>query len=359
MKINCDISDAKEDLEKLDKHFLEHLFRNENEISSETEINVNNFYSWLKKKKILWKRLDNKKYNKIKIKNKVFDISNNEKINKILISNGIFYHMRDSYAGKPSFLLAKIIKLQKKKQYTVIILGKELARDLRRSYYSQCELIGNHVFCRMEAEKFYFSELIKKIKLKRLKRAEKEILISGLKSENLTLDDIVKNFDSTLEKQTKIHISHELGHAITRDKKIFPNKLFFSIANNFSYTDIEWFMDAIHEVLAETVDGGRISMLIKTNNFFLTSLFFYEGISNFNVHPILEFKNKILFGNKKNLKKMFLESAHNKNFSSIEKMRSETYEEMKNFITKIKNINKISNKQVTRKNILKIINQYK
>ena len=106
--MNCDISDAKEDLTKIEQHFLEHLYRWEKNIPIEDKIDKQDFDLWFKDKKVLWKQFSNGEYSEIKINNKIFDFRDNVGINEILIKEGFFYHMRDDYIGKPSFLLAKI-----------------------------------------------------------------------------------------------------------------------------------------------------------------------------------------------------------------------------------------------------------
>jgi len=354
---NCNISDAKENLMEIESHFLEHLYRHEKKISIEDNINKRAFDNWLKDKKLLWKEFSNKNYQKIEINDSIFDFSDNAGINKILVENGYFYHMKDAYIGKPSFLLAKIMDMYKKEKYDIIILGDELAKDLRRSYYSQCELIYNSIFCRTEAERFCLLEIIKKLKNKEMSKTENDILIECLTKSGLKLAQVNKAIlDKLVHEQIRVHISHEFGHAIARDKEIFPNNLFMDITNSFCGSEIEWFVDAVHEVFAETVDNGRLYFLKERKDMFLLGLYFYETFSNYDLHPILKFKMKILFGNPKNLKTIVLELIKTGNWDIIENIRKESYAKATEIVEDIKQIN---NDKMKKEKFLELINKYK
>jgi hypothetical protein len=357
---NCNVSDAKEDIKKIKSYFLEHLYRDDKKISVEANINKQDFNNWLKHKKKLWKELKNKEYSKIEINNNIFDFSDNIGINEILVKNGFFYHMRDAYIGKPSFLLAKIIDKYKKGKYDVIILGDVLAKDLRRSYYSQCELINNFIFCRIRAERFCLLEIIKKFKNKEMSKTENDILIECLSKSNLKLEQINEDImDKLLYEEIKVHVAHEFGHAITRDKRIFPNKLFMDITNSFFGSEIEWFVDAIHEVFAETVNDGRLYFLKKEKNIFLLGLYFYETISSYNLHPILKFKMKILFENPKKLKNNILELIETGNWNIIENIRKQSYNKAIRIVGILKEINNINDNKIKEEKLFELSNKYK
>lgn len=346
MKRNCDISDAKEDLKKVEPYFLEHLYRNENEIKPEKDINRKNFDTWIKKKEILWNSIKNKGYSKIEMANKKFDISDNQRINRILIPNGLFYRMIDSVFGKPSFLLAKILKVEKRRKYKILILDKELARDLRTSYYSQCELLHNFIFCRREAERFYLLELIRKINKKSGGSIEK-IAKAALQKMDLNLKNLDnEKINKAIVNLMESHIAHEFGHAATRDKNIFQNELFTNLIEKYEGTKIEWFIESIHEVFADTISGGRLNSIVRKRNEGLFGLYVYELLSQYQRHPILRFKMKILFKNSANLKNI-LQSIELQGWDALEKERLSVYKKTLKIVEKIKetkgNKNKINN----------------
>ena len=356
MQRNCNISDAKENLMEIESHFLEHLYRYEKKISAEDDINKRAFDNWLNDKKALWKEFSDKDYQKIEINGNIFDFSDNAGINKILVENGYFYHMKDAYIGKPSFLLARIADIYKKEKYDIIILGDELAKDLRRSYYSPCELIYNSIFCRIVAERFCLLEIIKKLKNKEISKTENDIFIDYLINFDLKLEQANKVIlDKLVHEQIKVHISHEFGHAIVRDKEIFPNELFMNIINNFSGSEIEWFVDAIHEVFAETVDNGRLYFLKEKKDKVLLGLYFYETFSNYNLHPILKFKMKILFDGPENLKNIVLELIKTGNWDTIENIRKESYVKAIEIVENLKQINN----EMKKEKFIELINKYK
>jgi len=314
VKRNCEISNGRENTPRTPRELLEYQYATENRLHPCESIESRLFSRWLKAEAKSWKKAKNRKYSEIRIKNKAYGIYDNDGINEKIRPLGIFYNARDSYEGNPSFLLAKIKKAGRIGGYRLIFLGQELAKDIKRSFHSPTELYGKDIFYREYAEAYLFCRKTGYLKTKRGEAMR--ILADALRGRG----DRKKTLDG--EKQSHIH--HELGHALVRDKKIIPEKI-FDMASLASGTRAEWFIEALHEALADTIKNGRIFYISGKGSRELLGMYLHDLMEGFGKHPILTLKVRILAGSPKKCSDLYWDSKKNDNWDMVHAFRREAF----------------------------------
>jgi len=85
---------------------------------------------WLTQREALWDDIDEQPIENIHIDNKSYNLYDNELINKQLETQQLVYSGGYGLHGKPVFFLGELIHKEQHADYTLLISGKELARDL-------------------------------------------------------------------------------------------------------------------------------------------------------------------------------------------------------------------------------------
>lgn len=286
IRYNCKISDSKENLTNINpKYLLTQQYFFENNISSIDGMKKTKFRKYLIEKRNEQKNYKNKNYLKIDINGIKYDIYDHEKINKLLIPHKLFYAVRDvnwNNIDKPSFLLAEINNIKRIKNQKIYFLGKELAKDLRRSFYSAAEKLDPYIFCRTYAEEYIVIQRFmdvskKKTKNKLLKLAFKEYGV------NNNLDK--KIVDKIITDELMSYCYHELGHKYA-EKHYFSKSKFLKLYNKYKNFNKLWQIYAYHEIFADFGDFGRLKYILKQKNKGLFLFYLQDIIQNHKVHEI-------------------------------------------------------------------------
>jgi len=85
---------------------------------------------WLTQREALWDDIDEQPLQNIQINNASYDVFDNEIINEQLEKQQLVYSAGYGLHGKPVFFLGELIHKEQHPEYTLLISGKEHARDL-------------------------------------------------------------------------------------------------------------------------------------------------------------------------------------------------------------------------------------
>ncbi len=328
---NCKISDSKENLDLIEpKYLLTQQYFFENKIYFTEKIRKIAFLKYITKKKEDLNKYTNKKYQKININGIKYNIYDYEKINKILIPHKLFYAVRDvnwNNVTKPSFLFAEIKCIKKINNQKIYFLGQELAKDLRRSFYSAAEKLDPYIFCRTYAEEYIviqrFLEVLKKNKKnKLLKLAFKKYGVN----KNLNYKIISKIINDELMS----YCYHELGHKYA-EKHYFSKSRFLKLYDKYKNSNKLWIIYAYHEIFADFGDLGRLKYILKQKNKGLFLFYLQDIIQNHKIHEISNIYYKQL--TKTNMPDLeeFIEFNTIKMNNFREKVLLKTIEDLKSF----------------------------
>jgi len=109
---------------------MREFYRWETQTPFTTRLDNTDIGQWLTQREALWDDIDEQPLQNIHINNASYDLFDNETINKQLEKQQLVYSGGYGLYGKPVFFLGELIHKEQHADYTLLITGKELARDL-------------------------------------------------------------------------------------------------------------------------------------------------------------------------------------------------------------------------------------
>jgi len=258
---NCDISDASgsaifsicgmalrlRDLNKWEKGF------NPWEENNPTEL-----VDWIDHKEQLWEKIEGRAFAPLPLFEKKYDPFDTDAINKILSSLHLFYGAGYAHSLKPTFFLAGIKETRYLEDIPIVILEKELLRDLLTLPALNQD---GFILIRRDAASFFLWD-----QMVYLKKSGQRFLHFALKQCGLPdtrLESRKTHFESILSVQEQTYIHHEIGEM---KDTVFDHQIFREIVSEFPHTPIELLARTVKDLLADTVALGTLQHIISTKN---------------------------------------------------------------------------------------------
>lgn len=214
------------------------------------------------------------------------------------------------------------------------------------------------IFCRTEAEDYILWNRIYKIRTNSIKKNQQRILECAFNDFGIEIHKKNINLQILAEKEMNAYIHHELGHAIARDSRVCPLEV-FNLAELGIGTSLEWFIYALHEILADMIPNGRLSYIIKNKDKGSFGFYVYDKISSYKIHPILKLEMDILSSDGNDLERLYWTFRDNEDWSLIKKFRKTVYETAKKISLELTEIEKIKDNTKKRELLIGIIKCYK
>lgn len=268
---NCDISDA--------NHWgsyticgllirLMDLYRWSHGIEPWVKIDNPKIMEWVGEKEKRWEKIRDSEYKNIAIGGKGFDPFDTEGINRVLEKEGLIYGAGYVTAMKPSFFLAKKEESRTQDDLEIIVLGRELARDL---ITTPALLLGNTIFVRAQPARCFMWGKIAEFKFSRNKSLKK-----AFSYYNVDIDDAdPSGVDRVAMGELESYIWHEIGEA--RDTT-FPDEKWEEIVCAYPLTLLEKFARVVKDILADTNEHGTLRYIIDNDR--KGSLGFYVALQS-------------------------------------------------------------------------------
>ncbi|MFW6127119.1 MAG: Sfum_1244 family protein [Thermodesulfobacteriota bacterium] len=188
-----------------------------------------------------------------------------EKINSFLEPGGLAYGAGFSRGLAPTFFLGELAEARRQDDLTILVLDKELARDLDGTP-AMCQ--GNLIYVRRQSLAYFLWD-----HLADPGQQSNRFLAAGWPSEGPPLADLLKNpkkhrgtWDDLVSGELEAFIGHEVGEARENSlRRALP-----AILELFCQTPLELWIRALKDALAEVHDQGRLAFIIAEQR--LTSL---------------------------------------------------------------------------------------
>ena len=130
---NCHISDARFGTEYGLCTYLMKMreyFRWEHELGFSDPLDKDEVGNWLSERELVWEGLAEADFSPIRIRGVEFQPFENVAINEALEEAQLVYSSGIGHSGKPHFFLAELEQLDRRDEYSLVVTGRELARDL-------------------------------------------------------------------------------------------------------------------------------------------------------------------------------------------------------------------------------------
>ncbi|MGB5984836.1 MAG: Sfum_1244 family protein [Desulfobacterales bacterium] len=255
---NCDISDA-----RFAGSFsicglalrLRDLYKWEKGLAPWVEHPSKRVLAWIGTKEERWDSLAQAPFLDLKLNGSRKDPFDTDPINAHLMPAGLFYGAGYARALKPTFLLAEITTSRTLEGIPVLLLGREIARDmLTIPALTQ----GDTILVRQEAALQYLWD-----QLFFVPKSGRQPLAAALAGRGLSLDrpeEIQRQLPRLLRIQLPTLIRHELGEV--RDGTL-DRGTWRKIVSAFPHTPVELFARRLKDLLADTHPQGPLPSIIR------------------------------------------------------------------------------------------------
>ncbi len=279
MQGNCDISDASgsnvfsicgmalrlRDLNKWEKG-----------LKPWEENDPKDVLAWIDQKEQVWEKAQDLDFKPLDLEGRRFDPFDTRGINRVLARADLFYGAGYGHSLKPVFFLARIEEGRNTGDTPLIILGRELVRDLLTL---PALTQDDAVVIRREAAGLFLWD-----QMAYLKKSGQRFLRFGLRACGLP-DPGVKSrkthFNAILGAQEQTYIHHEIGEIKDR---VFDRRDFRKILSQFAGTSVEFLARTIKDLLADTGPRGTLNQIITTQN--AAGLGFYAAFQDGLFRPL-------------------------------------------------------------------------
>ena len=130
---NCHIADANHGADYTLCIYLMKMreyFRWEQGLDFSSKLGKDEVGDWLVDREALWLELDEADFDAIHLAGVQFDPFDADAINRSLVDQGLVYGGGQGHSGRPHFFLAHLLHHEVVEDYSLLVSGRELARDL-------------------------------------------------------------------------------------------------------------------------------------------------------------------------------------------------------------------------------------
>ncbi|RJR34823.1 MAG: hypothetical protein C4567_15010 [Deltaproteobacteria bacterium] len=217
--------------------------------------------AWVAEQEKVWESLEDAPWQPLVWDGVDFEPQDVDGVNAALLPLGLAYGAGLSRGLKPTFFLGELAELRRDGELTILILGRELARDLDGTP-ALCQ--GTLIYARHEAMGFYVWD-----RLADPVQQNNEFLKIALAGHGLKLKGLLRDpgahepqFRALLAAELEAAIHHEIGEA--REPSL--RQALPLVLASFPQTRVEHWARGLKDALAEVNECGRLSYLITNRN---------------------------------------------------------------------------------------------
>jgi hypothetical protein len=260
---NCDISDARFAGDYGLCTFLlkmREYYRWENELPFARALPKDELGDWLAAREQAWSRIETEAFAPLPLGEGDLDPFDTDAANRELIARGCVYSAGFGRFHKPVFFLGRLLRIDERAGFTIIVSSCEYARELAAP---PAMLQGRTIFVRQESVRRYLWEKVEEWQWKRQ---------GGAMERALADYDFIADTDSALQRmadnEMETMILHELGEAAAGD---LLGEAWRDMAVSLARTRAEPIARAVRDLLADCL--STLPALLERGN--LPALHFY------------------------------------------------------------------------------------
>jgi hypothetical protein len=226
---------------------------------------------WIEAKEGEWQEIGSQEFQELPVKGTLVDPYNLQGVNAWLAGQNLYYGAGYGRSLKSIFFLAEVRDRFEVAGCPVLVLGRELARELSAPFAMlQDELI----IIRKEPLRFFFWDQVQELRAVTRLPLRHALMLHGIVGNDLTLDQQAfrDSLDSIVESEIPVFIHHEIGEL--RETGLDSAALHTLIAA-FPDSPIELVARGVKDILADTHPDGMLSFIIEERR--EASLSFYLG----------------------------------------------------------------------------------
>jgi len=271
---NCDISDARDHgIYSMCTMVLKlrNLYKWEHGIEPWQEAEPADLLDWIDSKENYWQTIAEQPYRQIKLNGSLHAPEALLKINNTVEKMGLVYGCGYGRSMKAIFFVAEKLEELCISGCRVIILGKELAKEMASPFAMTQEGI---IYVRRESLRYFLWDQIQELRSSCRASFRHALLLHGVldKKGELAQNLLKEKIDAIVDAELSLFIYHEIGELL---QKTLDSATLQKIIITFPASIIELVCRSIKDVLADTHPQGLLTHLIREKK--ETSLSFYIG----------------------------------------------------------------------------------
>ncbi|THB78992.1 MAG: hypothetical protein D6B25_02800 [Desulfobulbaceae bacterium] len=278
IRFNCDITDAKDHgiysmctmVLKLRNHY-----KWEHQVEPWSEPEPADLLDWIEKKENYWEEIQQASLKNLRLHDQSIEPFNVELVNELLDDSTLYYGAGYGRSMKSIFFLAEVLQQRSVADLPVMILGKELIREMASPF---AMLQNNQIIIRKEPFRYFLWDQIQEMRSS--SRSSIQQFMSAydlLKDGTLNQQQLKQKLDLIVEQELEMIIRHEVGEY--KQNALRSNTVKKLIAR-FPGSRIEYICRGIKDVLADTCPEGLLAFIIKEQKLSSLGLFlgFLDGV---------------------------------------------------------------------------------
>lgn len=214
--------------------------------------------TWIEAKERTWEALEEAPWRQLTWDGQTFEALAVEELNERLNPQGFAYGAGLSRGHAPTCFLGELIEIRCRDDLTILVLGRELARDLGAAPALRQ---GPLIYARRETLAYYLWD-----RLSDPSQQKNAFLKIALAAYGLDLSGLLRDpeahreaYAAFLAGELEAVIHHEVGEAL--ETSLGP--AFAALLDLFPQTRVELWLRALKDALAEVNEFGRVSYLIE------------------------------------------------------------------------------------------------
>ena len=260
---NCDISDARHAGEYGLCTFLlkmREYYRWENELPFARNLPKDELGDWLNRREQQWHGIEMEDFAQLPLERGKLDPFDAEAANRELLPRGYVYSAGYGRFQKPIFFLGKLLRVEERAGFTIVVSSCEYARELAAP---PAMLQGRTIFLRLESVRRYLWEKIEEWQWRKQDNAMARALASY---------DFIADTEAALQRmadnETETMVLHEVGEAMAGE---LLGDRWREMAGSVARTRSEPIARAVRDLLADCL--STLPELLQRAN--LPALHFY------------------------------------------------------------------------------------
>ncbi len=236
---------------------LRDLYKWEKELDPWVEDESAKVLEWIGEREEEWDTLGEEDFGVITIAGREYDPLDTAGINRVLNPYGFYYGAGYVQSLKPTFFLAVMEEKRQVQNQPVIILGRELARDLVT--IPALSRDGCIIIRKAAARVFFWDEIFY------IKKSGRRALRFALAKYGVGVDlyALRRHLERILAGELNRYIYHELGEI---KDQVFDRALWREMVGSFPHTPIELLVRSVKDLLADTNECGTLPHILKKKN---------------------------------------------------------------------------------------------
>jgi len=273
---NCDISDGRDhSIYTMCTMVLElrNLFKWERGMEPWQEPSSAELLDWIEAKENHWPTVAEGSYHPLSLGGRDYQPFDLEAINTALAGSGLYYGAGYGRALKDVFFLAEIVAEKTVESCRVLLLGRELVREMAAPF---AMLQDGIILIRREMLRFFFWDQLLEVRSScrqslRFALGEYGVIVDGV----LDKERLRQTLDTMVEQETDLFIYHEVGEQL---ETALSSAELRALVARFPGSAVEYVGRALKDLLADTHPRGLLAHLIRERR--QSSLAFYLAFAD-------------------------------------------------------------------------------